>query len=324
MKKAKSNLEVNPRVSVIIPTYNRAQLVGRAIQSVLNQTYQDFELIVVDDCSTDNTAQIVKGIGDERVKYIPHQVNKGASAARNTGIRAARGELIGFLDSDDEWLPEKLQRQVDKFDSASANVGLVYGGYVVIDDETKRTIRQENPSKRGYVFRGILREDFVGSPTPLVKRECFEKVGLFDEEMQFGEDWDMWVRIAQHYEFDFLREMVANFYVSQHQITTDSIGVLQGFSKFWVKHQSHLSENPAVLAHHLKLVGQRYLIEREYTIARTYFAQAVRAKPRDMRLYIHLLAAFAVPSIYRAIWKTQFMLRFRKSFTLFYKLIRIR
>ena len=102
----------SPVVSVIIPTYNRAHLIGRAIRSVLDQTYQDWELIVVDDASTDDIPGIVKGFTDGRVKYIRHDENKGAAAARNTGIQAARGAYIAFLDSDDEWLPEKLERQV--------------------------------------------------------------------------------------------------------------------------------------------------------------------------------------------------------------------
>jgi len=96
-------------VSVIIPTYNRAHLVGRAIRSVLNQTYQDFEIIVVDDCSTDNTEEIVKGFNDHRIRYMRHDRNRGGSAARNTGIKASQGKYIAFLDSDDEWLLKKAE-----------------------------------------------------------------------------------------------------------------------------------------------------------------------------------------------------------------------
>ena len=96
-------------VSVIIPTYNRAHLVGRAIRSVLNQTYQDFEIIVVDDCSTDNTEEIVKGFNDHRIRYMRHDRNRGGSAARNTGIKASQGKYIAFLDSDDERLLKKAE-----------------------------------------------------------------------------------------------------------------------------------------------------------------------------------------------------------------------
>ena len=112
-----------PKVSVIIPTYNRAHLVGRAIRSVLNQTYQDFEIIVVDDGSTDNTEEVVKSFNDPRIRYIRHEKNRGGSAACNTGIRAARGEYIAFQDSDDEWLPEKLEKQMQVFENTPTGVG---------------------------------------------------------------------------------------------------------------------------------------------------------------------------------------------------------
>ena len=125
----------NPTVSVIIPTYNRAHLVDRAIQSVLNQTYKDFELIIVDDGSTDNTEDIIKEFQkkDERIKYIRHEENRGGSAARNTGIKAAKGEYIAFLDSDDEWLPIKLGRQISEFTNKS-KIALVYTGRIIIEE----------------------------------------------------------------------------------------------------------------------------------------------------------------------------------------------
>ncbi len=115
---------MNPTVSVIIPTYNRANLVSRAIKSVLNQTYQDFEIIVVDDCSEDNTEEIVKSFNDSRIRYIKHKKNKGGSAARNTGIKRARGKYIAFLDDDDEWLPSKLEKQIMLFEKLSKHYGV--------------------------------------------------------------------------------------------------------------------------------------------------------------------------------------------------------
>ena len=116
----------HPTISVIIPTYNRAHLIGKAVKSVLSQTYQDFEIIVVDDGSTDNTEEIVKSFTDYKIYYICHKHNRGASAARNTGIKASRGEYIAFLDSHDEWLPEKLDKQIKTFNSESSEVGVVY------------------------------------------------------------------------------------------------------------------------------------------------------------------------------------------------------
>ena len=178
--------EKNPTVSVIIPTYNRAHLIGRAIQSVLNQTYRDFEIIVVDDGSADNTEEVVKSFYDKRIKYIKHKKNKGAAATRNTGIKAARGKYIAFQDSDDEWLPEKLEKQMKVFENAPAKVGVVYTDMWRIM-RNKRKYYFSSPMitpEDGIIYKQAL--DYkvmnIGIQTALIKREVFEKVGMFDEK----------------------------------------------------------------------------------------------------------------------------------------------
>ena len=113
------------KVSVIIPTYNRAKLIKRSILSVLNQTYQNFEIIVVDDGSADDTKSVVESFNNPKIRYIRHDINKGQSAARNTGIKNAKGKYIAFQDSDDEWLPEKLEKQMSCFESPSSHSGIV-------------------------------------------------------------------------------------------------------------------------------------------------------------------------------------------------------
>lgn len=289
------------QVSVVIATYNHAHLISRAIRSVLNQTYQNLELIIVDDGSTDNTEAVVNSIYDERIRYIRHEVNRGQPAARNTGIRASKGELIGFLDSDDRWLPEKLRRQVDKFASASDGTGLVYGGCMVVSEETGKPMARSLPVIRGHSFKEMLKVDFVTSPTPLVKRQCFDKAGLFDETFVVGEDWDMWTRIAEHYEFDFVTEVVAEQFDSRAQMTKDLTKVIQGYLKFIAKYQPCLSENQAILAHHFKIVGQMYLVQRDYGMAKRYFVEAARANPRSVALYIYLMVARSLPCVYIAV-----------------------
>lgn len=311
MSRQNLNPSAKPRVSVIIPTYNGARTLGRAISSVLNQTYGDFELIIVDDGSTDGTSAVVNAIHGDRVKYIRHRVNKGVSAARNTGINEAKGELIGFLDSDDEWLPNKLQKQVDKFDSASARVGLVYGSFLIVDDKTKAVILHEKATKTGYVYLDQLKANVVGSATPVVRKECFHKVGLFDEDLRVGEDWDMWLRVAEQYEFDCVPDVIAKYYRSPYQVTGNLTRETDELSKFTEKNRRRLSEHPQILAFHLKWLGQKHMIQGKYTEAREYFLRAARTKPLDVRLYLHLFAAYAMPHIYRALWKTGFMVKIR-------------
>lgn len=117
---------INPTVSVVIPTYNRAALLGRSIRSVLGQSYKDFELIVIDDGSTDETSHVVADFADPRIRYLPLPHNTGAGAARNAGVRVARGKFLAFQDSDDEWLPSKLAKQISAFESGPARLGMVY------------------------------------------------------------------------------------------------------------------------------------------------------------------------------------------------------
>jgi glycosyltransferase involved in cell wall biosynthesis len=327
MRTKDSDQRSNPRVSVIIPTYNRANIIKRAITSVLSQSYQNFEIIVVDDGSTDNTAEIVKNMEDKRIIYLQHPVNKGTpAAARNTGILESRGDLIGFVDSDDEWLPEKLHKQVDKFDSVSDKVGLIYGGFTVNNEDTEQIIAHVYPQKRGNLLKEMLK--MSGPPwsslTTLIRKECIQEIGLFDENLRIGEDRDMFVRIAQRYEFDFVPEIVAKLYRASHGLTADRLRVFEAQSKFIDKYNSYLSENPAILAHILKYIGHRYLVEfNDLNTGRRYLKEAVKANPRGIiPLAFHLLAIYLVPSLYKAILKSKIMLYFRGSGYRLRKLLR--
>ena len=168
------------KVSVIIPTYNRANLVGRAIKSVLNQTYKDFELIIVDDSSTDNTKDVIRQFQekDSRIEYIKHHKNKGGSAARNTVIKSSKGEYITFLDSDDEWLCEKLEKQIKLFSIMPTKVGVLYCGYYVFDDNLGIE-KYINCSFEGDVRIELFRGWCPSTPLLMVRRQCFDAIGFF-------------------------------------------------------------------------------------------------------------------------------------------------
>src|SRR5262245_45342203 len=133
------------RVSVIIPTHNRADFLRGALSSVLNQTYQNFEIIVVNDASTDDTAKVVAAFEDERIRFIRHDTNKGGSAARNTGILASKCDYIAFLDDDDEWLPDKLRKQMEILLASPPEVAGVYTGCLDVDKTSGKVIRQRIP-----------------------------------------------------------------------------------------------------------------------------------------------------------------------------------
>ncbi len=213
-----------PSVSVILPTYNRAYSIERAIGSVLNQTYQDLELLIVDDGSIDNTEEKVFALKklDSRIKYVRHKENKGPAAARNTGIQLASGKFIAFQDSDDEWLPEKLEKQINVINKASDDVGVVYTGFWRIFSDKKRYYPSENINKKeGDIHREILNGNFIGMPTVLIKKECFSELGLFDENIQPLEDWELFIRFSRKFKFLLINEPLVMEYESDDSISRD-------------------------------------------------------------------------------------------------------
>lgn len=195
-----------PKVSVIVTAYNLIEYLPETIDNVLQQTYNDFEVIVVDDGSTDNTAAWVRQVTDPRVRLIC-QPNMGLSGASNTGIENARGEYITFLDADDLWEPTKLAKQVEILDNCP-EVGIVYTWVIYMNEEGKSTGRVVKPEAEGYIWEQLIEVNQIecGSVN-LIRRSCFEKVGLFDTNLKsYVPDWDMWLRLALHYQFKVIRE----------------------------------------------------------------------------------------------------------------------
>ncbi len=263
-----------PEVSVIIPTHNRANLLKRAIKSVLSQGYRDFELIIVDDASTDGTESTVNNFQDSRIKYVCHQKNKGGSAARNTGIQMSKGKYIGLLDDDDQWLPDKLSKQVDRFRKAPKRVGIIYSGCEV-QSEDGRVIRRYYPQYKGDLRLRLLKGTSIASPTPLIKKECFIKTGKFDESLKSCQDWDMWKRISEYYEFDYVPEILAITYLHKEQISFDLASMIPGRTRMVEKHKGELKKYPDVLVIHLKRLGKLHCINGSWKEARYWFKRAI-------------------------------------------------
>ena len=293
----------NPKVSVIIPTYNRAHLVGRAIQSVLNQTYQDFEIIVVDDGSTDNTEEIVKSFNDERIRYIRHEKNKGAPAARNTGIKLAKGKYIGLLDDDDEWLPEKLEKQMSKFQNSSEKVGVIYSGFFYVSEKSGKIVSEIIPLLRGEVYANLLKGCILGSPTPLIKKRCFQKAGFFDETLPSCQDWDMWIRLSKYCDFDFVPDILAKHHVHGGQISVDLNAKIVAREKLIEKYWVDLSKNSQAFSVILKRLGILYSLAGNQGKGRKYFLKSIKQSPLQKGSYIHFLLSLLPPRIHRNLLK---------------------
>lgn len=277
-----------PTVSVIIPTYNRANLLKRAIESVISQRFEDFELIVVDDASPDNTPEIVESINDTRIRYIRLKKNSGGPVARNTGIKKARGKFIALLDDDDEWLPNRLEVQVRKFENLDREFGVVYGGFYYVSQRDGKILGKRLPRHRGDVYEHFLRENFIGSPTLLIRRECFKRAGLFDPNLSSSQDWDMWLRIARHYRFDYVDEIVAKYYVHGRQISFNMKKYIPGRERFIRKHLD-IWKNPRVLSVHLSQMGLLLLLSGEPDKGLRYLLYSIGIAPFNVENYQALL-----------------------------------
>lgn len=198
-----------PKVSVIIPTYNRAELLAEAISSVFIQTFQDFEIIVADGDSTDNTKEVVFNFGP-KVKYFNEKHTGLPASGRNLGLRNASGDYIAFLDSDDIWLPEKLEKQ-SLYIQKHPQYPIVYSNAWKTDISGKRKHLFAEPElfKEGTIFRDLLKINFVPLLTVLMKREVLQKTGFFREDPSILEDYEYWLRAALQFEFGFINEPLA-------------------------------------------------------------------------------------------------------------------
>lgn len=185
-----------PKISVVIPTYNKSQYLKEAIESVLNQTYQNMEVIVVDDGSIDNTREAIKSFDDPRVIYF-FQENKGPAIARNTGIKKTNGKYVAFLDSDDLWLKEKLEKQVD-FMEKNSEIGLLGTGCYEVTDKGRIIGKKIFPIKNKILQKDLIKYNPFIQSSVMIKKEVFDKVGLYDEKFRESEDYELWLRIAEN------------------------------------------------------------------------------------------------------------------------------
>lgn len=290
-----------PKVSVIISTYNRHHYVCEAIDSVLTQTFKDFEIILVDDGSKDNTKEVLERYSSS-IRYV-YQKNKGRAEARNTGIKIAQGEYIAFLDDDDIWLPNKLEKQVIFLDS-NPDIGLVHTFTEIIDEhgnpqeeETKNRLRQYEKSLfLGYTYEGISRCGIMFMSSVMLRKLCLEKTGLFDPNIEGHEDWDFSLRFALRYRIGTLLEPLVKYRI--HQIQTALEKLTRGRIKVAMKHlvildslDNLLSRNRIQYNFYIHLINAHY-INMQLTEFQTYALKAIKLNPLILfrsRLVIHLL-----------------------------------
>lgn len=209
--------KLKPKISIIIPSYNYANFIGETLESVFSQTYKDFEVIVVDDGSTDGTRKVIKKFLP-KIRYIKHETNLGFAPAMNTGIRAAKGKYLNFLSADDKLLPTFLEKEVAVLEKYP-KVGLVFSPVMFMDKEGKIIGKQK--IKNGYRdkndgYQSLLVGNFVNLVTAIVRADIVKKVGFFNNKLRQNPDWDMWIRIAKKSHLAYVPEHLAVY--RQHDL----------------------------------------------------------------------------------------------------------
>jgi glycosyltransferase involved in cell wall biosynthesis len=285
-----------PVVSVVIPTYNRARFIGRAVRSVLDQTFQDFEVIVVDDGSIDDTEGEVTRLRDSRLRFLRHQQNRGAQAARNTGIGAATARYVGFLDSDDTWAPDKLARQLDLFARSPGTVGVVHGRCVVRRDDDTPAEELTVPPLRGNVYPALLHAPGPPFPTILARRECLEAVGRLNEAIVAYQEWDTAIRLAARFQFEWIPLVLATYY--RHggdAISNDWARAAAGYAQIVAAHHAAILRvcGTAGLSRHYRIIATHYTRAHQMPSARVWFRRAIVTDPANLRA----LASYALSGL---------------------------
>ena len=231
-------------VSVVIPTYNRGNLIIRAINSVLEQTYSNIEVIVVDDCSSDNTREIVQSIKDNRVRYLCLEKNMGACAARNRGIEASRGEYIAFQDSDDEWHPNKLEVQMKKMKDAQADVSFCNFIKVFKNEDKKREFPLDVPE--GFIeYESLLKKSIVSTQCIIAKKSCFDEV-RFDTNLPRLQDWDVILELSKKYSVYHVDNALVNMYVQSDSISSHPEKGVIALKYLWNKNKKQVDNDKEV------------------------------------------------------------------------------
>ena len=198
-------LPASPLITVVVATFNMSGFLSTAVKSALAQTYPSIEVLVVDDGSTDDTSEVMRQFAqDARVRYI-FQRNQGQAAAKNRGIQEARGELVAFLDADDFWREDKLTLQAALFENAPS-VGVVYARYIEVDRDGRPGRIPEAQCFRGRISGPLLVFNFIAFGTSVVRKACFDRVGIFRTDLGMGIDYELWLRISVDYEFDYVAE----------------------------------------------------------------------------------------------------------------------
>lgn len=307
--------KTDPAVSIIIPTYNRAGCLSVAINSVLEQTVQDLELIVVDDHSTDGTVHVLSEIRDERVKVFRHEYNRGANAARNTGLKKASGELIALQDSDDEWHPNKLERQFHRLRQSNKRIGAVYSGFwEKIGTRTRYRPPIPAGKQEGNLNKEILRRNFLGFNNLLARKRDVIRAGGFDEALPVHQDWEFHIRLTEICAYGFVEEPLLLKHTDENSsISKDTERFVKANRYILEKHRRKLERDPVALGYLLLRLGSAHCLNGDLRQGRKLLGKAVRETPINFKAIAAFLFSYTSSNLFKTGWDLLEQLRLIKQ-----------
>jgi glycosyltransferase involved in cell wall biosynthesis len=279
-------MDAGPKVSAIIPAFNSATTIARALASVLAQSRMPDEIIVVDDRSTDGTAEIARATPSDRIRLISTQANKGAGGARNAGIEAATGDVVAFLDSDDEWLPKKIEKQLAMLMSDSRLAFVTCGANSISPSgaDLGDTYGAHRIAAGSEAWKALLASNFIVTPSVLVWHRCLKAAGGFDETMKIGEDQDLWIRLALVGSVGYVPETLVRVHLREDSLSSWELDDLLTFTLPMV--ERHLNEQRSRLsaAEVRRVLGERLCRFGRVAYVRGRFVHGLRLMGKSMLL----------------------------------------
>ncbi|GAF65000.1 putative glycosyltransferase [Bacillus sp. TS-2] len=299
-------IDDNLKISIILPVYNRKETLIESVNSILLQTYIHFELIIVDDSSTEDIENELLIFEDTRIKYIRLEKNVGAAIARNIGVKQSSYSWIAFQDSDDKWLPTKLEEQVQLILSLpESKRTVVYTSFKRIKDGISEIIpsNKENRAVDGEIFKSLILGNFITTQSLLIKKEIFEEVGGFNDIPRF-QDWELCLRISMKYNFYWISKPLVDVYYTSDSISSQNGNLLKAFKYIYVNHKEkiRLAGSP-YFSKFLCSYGHNLCLYANKKQGQKMFLMAIKLYPFYMRVWLSLFASFLGKKTYHRLNK---------------------
>jgi len=285
----------NELVSVVIPVYNRTDLLARAIQSALSQTHKDLEIIVIDDGSDIDIRATVESFHDPRVAYFRHESNMGVSRARNTGIEKSRGKYVAFLDSDDEWNIRKIESQLAAIRGKGQEHKVCYCRMELFDDDQSKAVAYSEYRREGSILNDVLHWNCIGSPScVMVEKKTLEEVGGFDPNLQYVEDWEMWIRLAERHMFACADDVLVRYHIHHKgRLTDGDPKACASLRKLYEKHGRLIGNSVKTRSLFLYYMGNCLTVNGRKRQGRSYYIRSIALNPLQRDAYKALILSLA-------------------------------